>query len=127
MSSLRNPIVRRSPNLRARETNIPHAIAGLDGRSAAGRRLRDLIEVLEASVGGDADAETMIMIQRAAGRLMAAEQIRSRILRDDPVDISELTKLENLADRAVRALGIKPSRKSVPDLSEYLDGKPRAA
>jgi hypothetical protein len=127
MPRQRNSFVPRSPSLRARETNIPHAIAGLDGRSATSRRYRDLIDALETSFGGNVDDQTMVLIQRAAGRLMAAEQIRSRILRDDPVDISELTKLENLADRAMRALGIKLTRKPASDLREYLDSKARAA
>jgi hypothetical protein len=44
-------------------------------------------------------------------------------MRGEPIEIADLVKLENLADRAVRALNIRHKSAQPPALGDYLAGR----
>jgi len=92
------------------------------------RRVRDLTSAFSAELQGDAPLSVTqeAAVRKAAGLLSAAEDLRARALRGDPVDMPALVKLENLADRAVRALHRKRARPPAPSLGEYLRSKAQA-
>lgn len=101
-------------------------IGGLDGRTLAARRIRDLAVTYTAALGG---AEGLSPIERenvlkAAQLTVTAEDMRRRSLKGEAVDIASLVKLENLASRAVRTLNLGGKR-TVPqqDLRSYLASK----
>lgn len=101
-------------------------IAGLDGRTVAARRVRDLAQTYTAALGGVVDPLQRELILKAAQLNVAAEDMRRRSLQGETVDIASLVKLENLASRAVRSLNVNAKRTApVPDLQSYL--KARAA
>ena len=100
----------RAKDTRARVTNQPQRIAGVSLRTALGRRKRDVFDALVNKLGGrDAISDAkMIEVTRAADLVAAAEDLRG-----EAIDLLGLVPLENLAARAVRALGRK--RGSAPD------------
>lgn len=115
----------RSRNNRAAITNNPRRSGGVSGRSAEGRRIRDLLESYISSLGGYAAlSDSQLNDARRAAELTAlAERARAQALQQSGVvDLTALVKLEGAADRAVRRLGIAPGAHSKPAaiLSDYL-------
>lgn len=101
---------------KSRITNQPKKLAGVDNRSTHGRRRRDLITDYITEKGGQDSISpaTMNDITRAADLVALSEKLRGDALRGQAVDLSELIKVENAADRAVRRLAIKPGTAQKP-------------
>src|SRR5215213_10216404 len=91
---------------RAKLTNRPYCIPGVDGRTKPARRYRDIVKQLTAALGVTGDDGQQTSVRRAAGLLVAAEQARASLIRGENIDLADLVKLENAADRAVRALNL---------------------
>jgi hypothetical protein len=102
------PIASRPQNVRARSTNDPRWLRGIDGRTEIARRRRDLIEALVAALGGKPSDVAMLDVRRAAELTAIAEEARRQALQGAAVDLAALARIEGTADRAVRRLGIKP-------------------
>jgi hypothetical protein len=120
-------IADRKPNVRAAESNRSGRVVGLDGRRCAARRVRDLTASFVAALGGAScvDAALMVNVKAAAELVCAAETARARMLRGETIDLGELVKLQNAADRAVRSLAIPPgaAKPRPPSLAEHLAAK----
>src|SRR5262249_20798707 len=109
---------RRPPNLRSRSTNQPARMV-IDARTAVGRRLKDLADAYAEALGGwpklnDTQAAA---VRRAAEMVALAEQARAEALRNGGIGVNEadqLIRLENLAARAVKALGLDRKREPEP-------------
>jgi hypothetical protein len=115
----------RPRRLRAAVTNDPLRLRGLDARSRTGRRRADLIVQFTAALGGrDRITEGQLVdVVRAAELVALAEEARLTALKgDSAVDLVGLVRLEGVADRAVRRLGLDHKREppSAPDLATYL-------
>jgi hypothetical protein len=99
-----------------------------DGRTPQGRRIRDLFRAYSNSMGTPSDPGTQAAILAAAELVVAAECARAKVLGDGG-DVEQLIRLENLAARATRRLGVKPNSTSKPPtLAEHLaqkHGKPK--
>ena len=80
------------------------AVAGLDGRRRVAKRLRAIAADMEASLPTPLTDATRAMVKRASELMLAAEMARGQLVRGEPVGISEIVKLENLAARAARDL-----------------------
>ncbi len=81
--------------------------ARYNGRSREGRAVSRLADELKAALGAPVDRVTLRAVQRAAELSFIASELRARRLRGEAVDVEEIVKAENAADRAVRRLGIK--------------------
>lgn len=81
-------------------------IAGLDGRTAAARRVKEVADGFARALGGVLDPMKRDAVQRAAELQVTAETLRTRSLRGEAVSPGDLIKAENLADRARRSLRI---------------------
>jgi hypothetical protein len=95
----------------------------ISGRTALGRRVRDLAESYASQLGGWlALSDTMAANVRKAAELTSlAEQSRAEALRNGNVDPLALVRLEGAATRAVRALGLDCKREPErPSLAEHL-------
>jgi hypothetical protein len=90
---------------RAATTNDPMR-ARTNGRTSAGRRVRDLFTAYLVATGRTDDIARAQALA-AAELTAAAENARTKLLAGDG-DIEQIVRLENLANRAVRRLGIKP-------------------
>jgi hypothetical protein len=115
-----------APKTRARTSNNPRRLEGLDGRSSHGRRRRDVIDGLVAALGGpDRVTDPMMSdIARAADLTLIAERARADALRGGiEINVGDLVRLEGAADRAVRRLNLPSDQKHTggPNLlAEYL-------
>jgi hypothetical protein len=95
--------------------------ARASGRTSGGRRVRDLYRAYLAGVSNPDDA-CRAQVLAAAELMVAAENARAELLAG-AADIEQIVRLENLANRAVKRLGLKPTAASQPSLSEYLAAK----
>jgi hypothetical protein len=94
-----------------------------DGRTPQGRRIRDLFRAYSNAMGTPSDPATQAAILAAAELVVAAECARAKVLADGG-DVEQLIRLENLAARATRRLGVKPNSTSKPQtLAEHLAQK----
>lgn len=90
---------------RAKVTNNP--MVRTNGNTAEGKRTRDLFHAFMAETGKP-DSDVFRAAALAAAELtVAAESMRSKVLAGAG-DVEQLVRIENLASRAVRRLGIKP-------------------
>jgi hypothetical protein len=99
---------RRPANYHSRLTSKPQRPA-VSQRSALGKRLRDLADAFAERLGGwPALSVTAAGSVRRAAELQAmCEMARANMLNGQPVDMLALVRLEGVAARAIRQLGIK--------------------
>jgi hypothetical protein len=117
-SESRPPKVRRGPDgrsfrIRSRSTNDPEYLPKQLNPRAQDRRRRDLVGAL----GGPEAVSPLVAMQvrRAAELVTAVEMARANMLNGVPTDMLALIRLEGVAARAVRALGLKPApQKATP-------------
>jgi hypothetical protein len=121
--SQRPATTRRSLTNRARATNQPTRMC-ISGRTSLGRRVRDLAESFAQRLGGwpalsDGQAAA---VRQAAELACLAEQARAEALRNGCVDPVGLARLEGVAARAERRLGLPRETRgpTTPSLKEYL-------
>ena len=117
-------ITSRSTTNRSKLTDPLKSLQGRDGRTAQGRRRRDLIGIFLNALGGpDAVSELQLVeVRKAAELTVTAETVRARVLAGDAtIPLDGLVRLEGEARRAIRGLGIKsgPTKRG-PTLAEYL-------
>jgi hypothetical protein len=108
-------------NARAKITNDP-ARARANRNTAQGRRVADLYRAFLRAMGNPDDAVAQANALAAAELKVAAEDARKRMLDGDAGgDPDQLVRLENLAHRAERKLGIKATAEpKPPSLAEHL-------
>jgi hypothetical protein len=94
------------PTSRSATTNKP--LRRANGNTAAGRRVRDLYRAFMAHLGNPGDTIVQANVLNAAELTAAAENERAKLLAGDG-DVEQIIRLENLASRAVRRLGVQPS------------------
>jgi HEAT repeat protein len=89
----------------------------IDRRSAFGRRLRDLADILSDELGGWASLSEMqaVQVRTAAELLCIAEQARAEALAEGRADPEGLVRLQRAAALAMRQLGLGPDRRREPE------------
>jgi hypothetical protein len=113
-------VVERNARLCSATTNDPLS-ARTDRNTARGRRIADLFRGYMAALGNPSDAITQANILTAAELKVAAEDARKRLLNGEGADVDGLVRLENLAHRAERKLGVKlQPRDATPSLADYI-------
>lgn len=107
---------------RSRVTNgaLP---AGLDGRSAAGRRYRDLQIAYADDLGGAAalTEADKALVRQAAAITVQSEEMQAAIVRGEAVDTAQMVRLSNLLTRLLktvrsRAKSAAPAKRTLRDL-----------
>jgi hypothetical protein len=73
----RLPVARTSTHNRSRITNGSELLRGVDGRSAEGRRYRDLTEAFRAEFGLGASEREMAAIRLAAALTVQSETLQA--------------------------------------------------
>src|SRR5260221_627362 len=103
----RQPIASRSPTSRARMTNQPRRMV-ISGRTALGRRLRDIADQLADGLGGWPRLNELqaSAVRKAAELTALAEDARARRLNGAAdVTLDDVVRLDRLAEQSVRRLG----------------------
>jgi hypothetical protein len=117
---------------RSRVGNGSAVLAGVDGRSAAMRRYKEILGQLVSDLGGDpSEAQTQIA-RRAATLAVWAEQEEAALANGGQLDIAAFTTAANTLRRLLSDLGLeRRMRDVVPTLDQYLRdkaaGKPASA
>lgn len=108
----------RPRKLRSGLTNDPRRLAGVDMRSAGGRRYRDLVDQL-VSRFGDANLEA---VRELAGLRFSLEQCQASVVNGDARAREDLVRLLNLIGRREKELGADQQRNPVAptDLATYI-------
>jgi hypothetical protein len=110
------------PANRSQITNRSRLLTGIDGRSSAARRFRDLIAEYAREHGGNStlSAAELGMVRQAAALTLRAEQLQAAIVRGEPVIADELIRLSSEARRILSSLRRRHSRKAPVSLREHL-------
>jgi hypothetical protein len=101
----------RSFRIRSRASNDPNYIPKRPNLRAQDRRRRDLITAFVNALGGKDAVNDLAMLQvRRCAELQAmCESARANMLNGEPTDMLALVRLEGVAARSLRLLGLKPS------------------
>lgn len=92
------------------------SIDDLDGRTAAARRARELVEALETDLGGDPTTGERELIKRAALLGAITEDCEVRWLERRPADLTLYGTLVDRQRRILEALGLRRRPRDVtPD------------
>lgn len=118
-----NSTARAEPQLasrQARRTNNP--LAGIDTNTGRGRRIADLVRAYLRALGNPGDIERQAAVIAAAELQVLAEEARAAALRQPgQADLNQVVRMQGAADRAVKALGIKPGAADAePTFSDVL-------
>ena len=121
MSADRTHIVEVSPNsrsslrTRSRVTNHKDLLPGLDGRTGAARRFRDLVNSYIADMGGlDRCSEIKLgLLRRLAATTVQAEMLEARMVNGEAIDISQLCTLASTTVRISQRLGLERRTRDV--------------
>jgi hypothetical protein len=99
----------RSFRIRSAASNDPKYIPKKPNPRAQDRRRRDLVEAFVIALGGEQVCSdlTLVAVRRAAELQAMCEMARANMLNGQPVDMLALVRLEGVAARAIRQLGIK--------------------
>jgi len=114
----------RHKKARSKITNHQDLLPGLDGRSSAARRFRDLVSAFVADQGGlDQCSEVKLgLVRRLAAVTVAAELHEARMVNGVPVNNAELCALASTSLRLSSRLGLDrvPKDVSGPSLGDML-------
>jgi hypothetical protein len=115
----------RKPEARSAVTNGRSVLPNVDGRTLVARRYHDICSAIVVDQGGaDRLSEARLqLIRRFAACACLAEQMESRLVNGETVDISEHALLTSSLVRVAQRIGINRVAKIVPALSDYLDAK----
>jgi hypothetical protein len=121
-------LVERPSRIRSRISNDLFALRGVDGRGASARRYRDVVHAFAGDVGGvDRLTEPQkIMIRTAAMMTLKIEDVQSRIVAGQDIDVEQLTRMGNVLARLLAAIGArkgKPEASGASALADYLAEK----
>lgn len=120
------PRVAKDPR-KSRVTNGRDLLPNCDQRSAIARRYRDVINAIlvdQAGIDGCSEARRQL-IRRFAAVSVLAEQLESRLVSGEQIDINEHATLSSTLVRLAQRIGIDRRMRDVtPSLSEYLRSLP---
>lgn len=126
-SSARRDVIKpASPRQRSRLSNHRDLLPSLDGRSAAARRFRDLVNAFCSDAGGaDACSEVKLgLIRRLASVTVQSELLEAKMVGGQAVDVATLCALASTVVRLSQRLGLnRVPRDVTPSVSEYLRSK----
>jgi hypothetical protein len=125
----RTPNVSVSLKTRSAISNGKRMLPGVDGRSPAARRYRDLVADFTRDLGGAAlSAAEVALIRQAAALMVRAEALQAAIIRGETVDDETAVRLTNAATRVLTAIsGRKRKREPASQtLDEYVAARKAA-
>jgi hypothetical protein len=109
---------------RSRLTNGKDLLPNIDGRSLIARRYRDVCTAIASDQGGpDQLSEARIqLIRRYAACCVLAEEMESRLVRGEQIDITEYVQLTSTMVRIALRIGLDrvPRDISSPSLADIL-------
>ena len=122
-------VVKPSRQNRAAVSNRSTLLQGVDGRSPAARRFRDLCLDFSEPLGGfqNLTEGAAILVKQAASVTMQAEAMQARTVSGEVVDYEQMVRLSNTLTRLLRGLKALAKPKKAPSLAERLAEKAAGA
>jgi hypothetical protein len=121
MTDVSTTIAATKPQARSRVSNGSAVLEGVDGRSTAARRYRDVLEELVRDMGGDPSGAQSAIARRAAALCVTCEQAEAEMIAGKPLDLGAFTTAANSLRRLLSDLGLERRAKDItPSLSAYL-------
>jgi hypothetical protein len=118
---------RRAPGAvtnRSRLTNQRWALHGVDNRSTAARRFRDLCIGFAREAGADLTETETTLIRQAAATSLQSEALQAQLARGEPVDTDMIIRLSSEARRILAPITARAARRTgaqgASALDEYL-------
>jgi len=122
----RKRIAVASSTVRSAIANGSRLLEGLDGRSAAARRYRDVQDDIARDLGGfDRLTETQRhLIRSASGLVLLREALDVKVLNGENVSAAEYCRISNSLRRVLATIGFTRSQRDVtPSLRQYIDSE----
>jgi len=115
------PIAKPMPNAATRLGTGGTVLAGVDMRTAGGRRFKELCADLIHHLAGDPTAPQMAIIRRAAALAVWCEGQEAKQAGGGDFDVQAFTTAANTLRRLLSDLGLeRRMRDATPTLSQYL-------
>jgi hypothetical protein len=108
---------------RSRISNRSRMLPGVDGRSSAARRFRDICANYEAEAGGNVTEVERDLIRQAAALVVRSEQMQADLILGKPVSNDELVRVSSTAKRLLETIRAKADKRRVTGptaLQQYL-------
>jgi hypothetical protein len=108
---------------RVREPMHPLLVVrGMNGNSVSARQYREIVLALADEAGGldKLNTPTMASIRRAANMTLTLEDMTTKAVAGEDVDLEQLTRFSNVLGRELQRLGIKRSASPAPTIADYL-------
>ncbi len=109
-------------------SNGTRLLDGVDGRSASGRRFRDLIRDFSEPFGG---LKTLregdrVLVKQAAALVLRAESMQADIVSGEAVDHDSLIRLSSEARRILSSIKRRAKKPKAPAIHKYIAGRSAA-
>jgi hypothetical protein len=114
----------RKRRARSAVSNGTNVLPGVDGRSVASRRYRDIVAALATDQGGSErlSEARLQLIRRFAAAAVLAEGLEAKLVGGEDIDIAEHALLCSTLVRVAQRIGINRIPKNVtPTLAQYLE------
>jgi hypothetical protein len=124
LSAATSAVVGNPSKTPSRVSNGSSMLPGIDGRSAAARRYRDLAMSFAGELGGEAamTEPEKALVRLAAALTVQGETMQAAIIRGDTVDDEQVVRTANALTRALTQLRRKSRspKTAAPSLQDYL-------
>jgi len=105
----------------------PGRLPGVDGRSWAARRYRELVHRMASDLGDDLPTAKQAIVCRAASLITWTEQAEAEFARSGELDIQTFTTATNTLRRLLSDIGLERQAKDItPTLQEWIARKQEA-
>ena len=96
------------PRTPRKRRNNP-ALPGVDGRSSASVRFRNIVAAFAADLGHEATTSELAIVRQAALNLILVEQLQAKALNNGATvaELGEIARLENVIVRCLVSLGLR--------------------
>lgn len=96
-------------------------LKGVDGRTLAARRYRDLVAGFRHDLGRHPSTAEQALIAQAAALVMQRERLAAEVAAGRDADPRAMVRLAGALGRTLRELGLsKPPKPAAPSLREHL-------
>ena len=128
MTAPRTPLVKPKPQAGTQKGNGRLVLTGVDGRSTAARRFKEIVSTLFSDLGGDPTEAQKAIASRAATLAVWCEQAETDFANGQSFDVATYATSANAMRRLLADLGLERRSKDItPTLAQYLSGKAAAS
>ncbi|TAU26210.1 hypothetical protein ELI48_08485 [Rhizobium ruizarguesonis] len=114
-------VAKAKPQAQSRIGNGKALLGGVDGRSAAMRRYREILAQLKADMGNDPSEAMMMLLRRATTLAVWCEGEESKLAKGEEISIGKFTSTVNALRRLLSDIGLDRKAKDItPSLEGYL-------